>query len=85
MVAEVAESTYPYDRGDKWTSYAAARIPIYWIINLNKRQFEIYTDPKGRGVKASYRTLALFGENAEVPVVIDGLEVGRIAVGSILP
>ena len=83
LVVEVSESSHAYDRGEKWRAYAAARIPIYWIVNLGKSQVEIYTEPIGRGQKASYRECATFGADAEVPVVIDGREVGRIATREI--
>ena len=73
------------DRGEKWRAYAAARIRVYWIVNLPERRIEVYTDPAGRGKSASYRESATFGPDDEVPVVIDGQEVGRLAVRDILP
>ena len=85
LVVEVAESSYAYDRGEKWRAYAAAKIPIYWIVNLEKRQIEVYSDPAGRGKNASYREAATFGAEAEVPVFIDSREVGRLRVKDILP
>jgi hypothetical protein len=85
LLVEVADATYAKDRGVKWRRYAASRIPVYWIINIPKRQIEVYTDPAGRGFGAHYGTAAAFGPDAEVPVVIDGAEVGRIAVRDILP
>jgi hypothetical protein len=85
LLAEVSESTYAYDRGEKWRAYAAARIRVYWIVNLPDRQIEVYTNPVGRGKSASYREAATFGPEDEVPVVIDGQEVGRLAVREILP
>jgi Uma2 family endonuclease len=85
LVVEVAESSYGYDRGEKWRAYAAARIPIYWIVNLDRSQIEVYSNPIGRGKKASYRQGAIIGADAEVSVVIDGRDVGRIVVKEILP
>jgi Uma2 family endonuclease len=85
LVVEVAASSYAYDRGEKWRAYASARIPIYWIVNLEKNQIEVYTDPTGQGKRSSYRSTATFGVDDEVPVVIDGLEVGRVCVKDILP
>jgi Uma2 family endonuclease len=85
FVVEVANSSYRYDRGEKWRAYASARILIYWIVNLEKSQIEVYTAPIGRGKKASYREISTFGIDDEVPVVIDGREVGRIIVKDILP
>ncbi len=85
MVAEVSESTYRYDRGEKWRRYAAARIAIYWIVNLSESRVEVYRDPIGRGRSAGYRQAETFGIDTEVPVVIDGVDVGRLAVRDILP
>jgi Uma2 family endonuclease len=85
LLIEVAESTYAMDRGEKWRAYAAARIRVYWIINLPQCQIEVYSDPVGRGKSASYREAASFGPDDEIPVVIDGQEVGRLAVRDVLP
>jgi Uma2 family endonuclease len=85
LLIEVADSSYATDRGEKWRAYAAARIPIYWIVNINKSQVEVYRDPIGRGKTARYRQTDVFTIDAEVPVVIDGQEVGRIVVKEILP
>jgi len=85
FLIEVAESSYAIDRGTKWRRYAAARVASYWIVNLCSRRIEVYRDPSGRGRAASYRESADFDEQAQVPVWIDGREIGRIAVSEILP
>ncbi len=85
LVAEVADSSYSYDRGDKWKRYAAAKIRNYWIVNINKRQFEVYREPAGIGDEAGYQTTEIYGEDAAVPVLIAEAEVGRVTVRDILP
>lgn len=85
LIVEVAESSYHYDRGHKWRKYAAAAIPAYWIINLSKRQVEVYRDPTGAGETAAYGTAEVYGEDAAIPVIIAGVEVGRVPVADILP
>lgn len=40
LVAEVAESSLEYDRGEKLAAYATAGIPEYWIVNLGDGQVE---------------------------------------------
>ena len=85
LLIEVADSSYPLDRGLKWRRYASARIALYWIVNIPDRRVEVYRDPSGRGRSAGYRQANTFGEGDEVPVVIEGQEIGRIAVGQILP
>lgn len=49
LVVEVSESSLRIDRGVKAASYAAARIPEYWIVDLRNRRVEVYTDPDPRG------------------------------------
>ncbi len=85
LVVEVSDSTYAYDRGVKWRLYAAAKVPAYWIVNLVRRQVEVYRQPTGAGAEAKYQLAETYGEDAAVPVLIDGTEVGRIAVRDILP
>jgi Uma2 family endonuclease len=85
LVVEVAQSTYPFDRGEKWRAYAASRIPIYWIVNLDKSRIEVYRAPAGRGKTASYHQAEIFEAHAEIPVVIEGHDVGRVVVRDVLP
>ncbi len=85
LVVEVADSSYRIDRGSKWRRYAAVGIPAYWIVNLTKRQIEVYSGPAGQGRSASYQNLVTFDEAAEIPVTIEGREVGPVAARDILP
>ncbi len=45
LVVEVAESSLAWDRGDKGSLYARARIADYWIVNLIDRVLEVYRNP----------------------------------------
>jgi Uma2 family endonuclease len=65
----------------KLTIYGSQGVPMYWIVNVKDRQVEVYTNPGPDG----YATRDLFKPGESVPVVIDGIEVGRIAVADILP
>jgi Uma2 family endonuclease len=64
--------------------YARARIPVYWIINLNERRVEVYTKPKG-GKSPSYRCRTDYPHNVSVPLIIEGQEIGQVAVDDLLP
>jgi len=77
----VSESTLSTDRGEKLRAFATAKIPIYWIVNLVDRQVEVYTGP----VVDDYATRHDCLPGQQVPVVIDGLQLGEIAVDDILP
>ena len=64
--------------------YGPAGIPVYWIINLKARQVEVYTLLK-RGGAPGYGKPRVFKVGQSVPVVIEGVQVGLIAVADILP
>jgi Uma2 family endonuclease len=81
LVVEISDATLGKDRGDKRVNYGRAGIPVYWIVNLVDRQVEVYTDPTPGG----YASRKDYGPGTSVPLVIDGVEVGQIAVDDILP
>ncbi len=85
LLVEVADTTYSKDAGIKLRRYAHVQIPLYWIVNLELRRVEVYRDPQGRHGRACYRMIELYPDDVEVPVVIDGQDLGRIAVKEILP
>jgi Uma2 family endonuclease len=85
LVGEVADSSLQRDRSLKKRLYAAARIPVYWIVNLLANQIEVYTEPSGPAEKPDYRQQHNYGLEDTIPVVIDGQEVGRLAVKELLP
>jgi Uma2 family endonuclease len=80
LVVEVADATLERDRGVKLRVYARAGIPIYWIINLLEHVVEVYEDPSRSDDDAGYRVHIVYQPSDIVPVIIEGNEVGRIAV-----
>ena len=85
LVVEVSDSTLRRDQGFKKAIYAKAGIAVYWIVNLIDRRIEIYSEPSGAGEAADYRVRADVAETENVPLVIDGLEITRIAARDLLP
>jgi len=85
LIVEVAESSYRDDRGPKWRGYAAAGVPAYWIVDLNRRRVEVHEGPQGRGKRAGYQREAFFGPGASMPLALDGREAGVIAIDDLLP
>jgi Uma2 family endonuclease len=89
LVVEVADKSLKRDRTVKKRIYAAASIPVYWIINLIDRCVEVYTELTGplggENAEADYRQVRIFGPDDEVALVLRGREVGRIAVRDLLP
>jgi Uma2 family endonuclease len=81
ILIEVAEITLDRDRGKKLAAYAEGGIAAYWIVNMLDRRVELYTGPYSHG----YSNRVDFTDGQNVPVVIDGVEIGQIAVSDILP
>ena len=80
LVVEVADSSLGEDR-KLAQIYGGSGIPVYWIVNLVDRQVEVYTLPYGAG----YHSRQDITPGHDVPVVLDGVEIGRIAVNDLLP
>jgi Uma2 family endonuclease len=81
LVVEISDSTLTKDRGEKQVNYSRGGIAVYWIVNLIDRQVEVYTDPNLDG----YASCIVYKSGQSLPVLIDGVEVGQIAVAEILP
>lgn len=62
LVIEVAESSLPYDIGEKAALYAAAGIADYWVVNLRDRSIQVFRDPG----PDHYRSLQTYTGNDEV-------------------
>jgi Uma2 family endonuclease len=85
LIAEVCHHTRKADYEQKYRKYAAARVPVYWIVDLQLRRVEVFTRPTGRGAAALYAENTTFLEDSEVPVTILGRQIGQIAVAALLP
>lgn len=80
MVVEVADPSLAIDR-DQAGDLAREDVPAHRIVDLKGRRVEALDAPSD----GSYRCITLYGEADDVPLVIDGREVGRIRVGDLLP
>jgi Uma2 family endonuclease len=85
IVVEVADRSLGDDTGEMLRAYAAAAIPVYWVVNLPGRRIDVYTRPSGPAATPTYEDRQSYGPDNEVPVVLDGREVGRVAVRDVLP
>ncbi len=81
LVAEIADSSLRADQREMKQIYAAGKIPVYWIIDLVDRRLEVFSDPDGE----RYRRSEVFSVEQEVPMVLAGVEVGRIRVADLMP
>jgi Uma2 family endonuclease len=85
LVVEVSDLTLSRDRAAKKRMYARAGVPLYWVVNLPAGRIEVYQDPTGPGQKPDYRQQQNYRQGDTIPVVIDGMEVGRLLVEALLP
>jgi Uma2 family endonuclease len=81
LLAEVALTSLGRDHGLKLALYGSQGIPVYWIVSVKARQIEVHAGPSADG----YSACVTYKPGESAPVVIDGVEVGRIAVTDILP
>ena len=88
LLIEVADTSYARDRGRKWRRYAAAGIPAYAIVRLQKAEtlVELGTGPAGQGKAAGYQQVVTYrAEGGEsMPIVVDGVTVGQVPVADLV-
>ena len=80
LLVEIADTSLAADRMMART-FGAGGNAAYWIVNLRESQIEVFTDPTADG----YATMRVYKAGEDVPVVLDGREVGRISVTDVLP
>ena len=56
VIVEVSDTTYQYDREIKQPLYASAEIPQFWLVNVEKKEIEVYTSP----AKGAYKKMEIF-------------------------
>jgi Uma2 family endonuclease len=79
LVVEVAMSSRRHDRTVKGPLYAAAQVPAFWLVDVERQLVEVYTDP----LDGRYSTtrVARPGERLPIPQ-LDGAEVDVTAIFS---
>jgi Uma2 family endonuclease len=85
LIIEVSDTTLQRDRTVKKRIYAGAGISIYWIVNLVEEQVEVYSQPLVEVEQPDYSQRLDFGRSAVIPIIIEGIEIGAIAVDALLP
>lgn len=85
LVVEVADTSLAIDQTVKARIYAKAGIPRYWVVNLIADEVEEYTQPVSSGDSSHYASTSVFRRGEQILLVVDGAELGAIAVGELLP
>ena len=81
LLVEVADRTRLAANRQMTRKYGAHGIAVYWIVNLVDHQVEVHLSPTSEG----YDVEQVYKAGEYVPVVLDGVEIGQIAVSDILP
>jgi Uma2 family endonuclease len=84
MLVEVGDSSLLLDRNEKAPIYAGARIPWFWIVNVQDKLVEVYFDPKA-GAAPEYRKHQDYKMGQIVPVVLEDKTVGHVEVSKLFP
>jgi Uma2 family endonuclease len=84
LLIEVALSSLEEDREVKGPLYARAKMPIYWIVNLQDRQIEVYTQPRG-GKSPSYKLRQDYHMDASLPLVLGTQVIAHLPVRELIP
>jgi Uma2 family endonuclease len=79
LVIEVADSSRRRDRGLKTRLYAEVGIPEYWVVDLQSRLIEVYTDIIG----GKYSRVTPYRKGAEIALV--HFPDVSLAVNEVLP
>lgn len=78
LVAEVLDMPHEHLLAEV---YAAEGIPIYWEVSLAQRRVTVHHEPEG----SIYLASRVFGTGDEVPIILNGREVGRVPVADLFP
>lgn len=70
LIIEVADTSLAYDRNEKAPLYAESGVPHYWIVNLQDRTVEVFSNAR-EGRYQSLRTVDRAGELALPPPLDD--------------
>ena len=85
LVVEVSDSTLREDRNEMAQLYGGARIPTYWIVNLQDRRLEVHTEPSGPSAAPTYRRKIDIEEEGTVALQFPGGTLVQFAVREMFP
>lgn len=80
LLVEVSDTTYAKDSGFKRRFYGKFGVPAYWIVDLSRRVVEVHAlGPAGLELAATV------GDRQEVPLALDGRDLGRVPAVDLFP
>ena len=85
LVVEASDLAINFARTLKKQIFAAAGIPIYWILNVVDEQLEVFENPSGNAETAEYRASRILKRGERATVQIGDAIVGPIPIEAMLP
>lgn len=85
LLVEVSDSTLARDRNWKRHIYARAGVPIYWVVDVNQNVVEVFSVPGVKDGEPDYISYQKYTVESEVPLMLDGQVLAKLAVKEILP
>ena len=83
LLIELSDSSLKHDTSVKWTTYAEAGIPAYWVVNLVQNLIQTYETPVP--AEGRYALEAVYAVGQSVPLRLDGILIAEIAALDLLP
>jgi Uma2 family endonuclease len=83
FLIEVSDLSLAFDRTTKLRLYAKAQIQQYWIVDVIGHRVAVHSGPTGPSNAPAYQHRQEFVPGQEIPVMLDGLEVGRVKVAEL--
>ncbi len=84
LLIEISDTSLARDQGPRKALFAREGIVQYWIVNLIDDQVELYTEPSGPTTNPDYGNKQIYANTDAVPLILEGIEVGRVDVADLL-
>lgn len=84
FVVDVVDSGLMSNLAERISVYARYRIGCCWVVHIENRQVEVYTQPTGK-TRGRYQQQANYGVRESVPVLIGDTPCRKIPVSELLP
>jgi Uma2 family endonuclease len=81
LAVSISEISLERDRDILARVYASSGIPAYWVLNLVGHQVEVYSKP----ASGRYESREDYQFGQELPLLVQGIDVGPIPVEDVLP
>lgn len=84
LIVEVGVSSLALDLTERAEKFARALVPCYWVADVAGRRIIEHADPEVVAGVGRYARVRPYAMGDEIPLVLDGRELGRLAVTALL-